>query len=423
MQHATLQLINELGLRVVKQPWFAEESGMDGEANFSSGSSVPLSEAENRELTAVCERLEGWAASVRNPQSWTACRDAVDWDGQSVQQYLDLNVASTAVRRELELLVRTTTASEPSDMSFLYFLYFLGICGGVAGVGDGDGGAQTYKICGGAQQLSTRLAAELAARGVPVRLNSAVARITRKPDGAVWVDTRAGAQLEAACLVAALSPPLWRSIEWSPPLSAAKQAIADRMYMGSVVKVIALYDTNFWEPFRPRGLLEQLGPVSNLFPSSVGGAPALIGLVVGTDARAFAALPEAERRRRVLAQYAAYFGDGAAERGCVRFMSKDWTGEAYSRGGYAALMPPGLATSAGAAFRQPEGTVVFAGTELARRWAGYFEGAVESGYRAAYDAAELLRLRQGTGVEATRAAGGSMMGREGGQACAARSKL
>ncbi len=129
-----------------------------------------------------------------------------------------------------------------------------------------------------------------------------------------------------------------------------------------------------------------------------------LSLVTGASAAAFAELPEPERRRVVLQQYERYFDSAAAQLECTDFISKDWMHEPYSRGCFAALMPPGLAACGGASARRPlcgcssrgigdgncggggdcgGGSVFFAGTEMAGEWAGYFEGAIEAGYRAA----------------------------------------
>lgn len=264
------------------------------------------------------------------------------------------------------------------------------------------------------------MAAELQAQGVHLRLNTPVTAISTTSTttsssngsdgggsgGSMTVTVRASAGgeeqlvVQASCLVVALSPPLWTTIAWSPPLSPAKQAVAQRMYMGAAVKTIAVYRYGkcFWRPseFKTQGQLEDLGPVANLFPSTVDGAPALVGLVTAGAAKAFAELPEGERRARVLEQYRRYFGSGQAVDGCVAFHSKDWVHEPFSRGCYAALMPPGLATSVGKAVRAPEGRVCFAGTELAMSWPGYFEGALDAGFRAAREVVALLDAGQGS---------------------------
>jgi monoamine oxidase len=48
-------------------------------------------------------------------------------------------------------------------------------------------------------------------------------------------------------------------------------------------------------------------------------------------------------------------------------------------------MPPGTWTGFGPALREPVGPVHWAGSETATRWAGYMDGAVRSGERAAAD--------------------------------------
>ncbi|EFJ48092.1 hypothetical protein VOLCADRAFT_60905 [Volvox carteri f. nagariensis] len=389
-QHRALTLLHELGLKTVRQTWF-------GESQSSSGPNLT-------DLVGLGYRsLDAWAAGVRDPGSWSRA-DAVAWDRLSVQDFFDAHVALPGVRRELDLLVRTVTASEPAHLSFLYFLAFLGMCGGLTAVGDGDGGAQSFKVAGGAQQLACRLACDLQARGgVEVRLNTAVTHIAWQSDR----DTISACttRIQASKVVLAISPPLWGTIEWSPPLPLDKAAVASRMYMGSAVKTIAVYKTRFWDSGRGgvaaapaaavRQLyLEDLGPVANLFPSTVAGAPALIGLITAASAATFASLREHERRAQVLRQYEHYFGTAAARTECTDFISKDWIREPYSRGCFAALMPPGLATcSGGAAARRPLGgsrNVFFAGTELASEWAGYIEGAIEAGYRAAEEVATAL---------------------------------
>ena len=46
-------------------------------------------------------------------------------------------------------------------------------------------------------------------------------------------------------------------------------------------------------------------------------------------------------------------------------------------------MPPGVLLGWGDALRTPVGPLHWAGTETATEWAGYMDGAIESGQRAA----------------------------------------
>ena len=50
------------------------------------------------------------------------------------------------------------------------------------------------------------------------------------------------------------------------------------------------------------------------------------------------------------------------------------------------MMGPGTLTKYGSALRTPIGPIHWAGAEAATEWAGYMNGAIESGFRAAMEA-------------------------------------
>jgi monoamine oxidase len=66
----------------------------------------------------------------------------------------------------------------------------------------------------------------------------------------------------------------------------------------------------------------------------------------------------------------------------------DWLGDEFSRGTWA-IHRPGWYEHHHAAMRRPEPGMVFAGSDLADGWAGFIDGAIESGLRAGARAAEL----------------------------------
>ena len=65
------------------------------------------------------------------------------------------------------------------------------------------------------------------------------------------------------------------------------------------------------------------------------------------------------------------------------YVEKLWTEDEWSRGCYVGYMPPGVLLEWGDVLRQPVGRIHWAGTETATYWAGYMDGAIESGQRAA----------------------------------------
>ena len=110
-------------------------------------------------------------------------------------------------------------------------------------------------------------------------------------------------------------------------------------------------------------------------------------LNVGGQAKPFGALSEPERRAEVLRVIDRAFGPSPAP---LAYVDRDWSAEQWSAGCYVGLMPPGLMTRAGEALRRPCGRIHFAGTETATRWAGYIDGAIESGERAASETLKIL---------------------------------
>ena len=67
----------------------------------------------------------------------------------------------------------------------------------------------------------------------------------------------------------------------------------------------------------------------------------------------------------------------------------DWTTDRYALGTWPSFRP-GQITRDERALSAPEGRIAFAGSETARRWPTYIEGAIESGFRAARETADLL---------------------------------
>jgi monoamine oxidase len=156
------------------------------------------------------------------------------------------------------------------------------------------------------------------------------------------------------------------------------------MANGVLTKCAAAYPEPFW---RERGLTGQAvsdaGPISTTFDNSPpdGRPGVMLGFITGAAAVAHARLSEAERRRVVLDCFVRLFGEEAASPGI--YVEQAWAEEEWSRGGPVCSFSPGALSAYGEALRRPAGRVHWAGAETATVWAGYMEGAVRSGERAA----------------------------------------
>jgi monoamine oxidase len=316
-----------------------------------------------------------------DPEAPWASRHAAALDSLTVADWLRRRRHGRRARALLTIAGRTVWGSEPEELSLLYAAAYAGAAGGMEALLDTEGGAQHWRLEGGAVELSRRLAEPL---GDALRLETPVHALRRDADG-VRAETPAGT-LRAARAVVALPPPLAAGIAFEPALPAA--ARGETWRMGTLTKCFAVYPEPFW---RRDGLsgeaLSDRGPATITFdvspPGPPGGPGVLVGFVGGDDARALARLEPGARRARVLDGFARLFGPAALR--AEDWAEQAWAAERWSGGGPVAVAPPGALTAIGPALREPLDRLHWAGTERSARWPGYLEGAVRAGERAAHD--------------------------------------
>lgn len=330
-------------------------------------------------------RLDRMATRVPLDAPWRA-EHAVGWDSQTLETWLRRNLRTDTARAQMRLMFTTLFATEPTSVSLLHALFFVASAGSLRVLTGTEGGAQHWRFVGGSQRLPLGLAATLGDR---VRLSWPVRRIAWSSTGAL-VEGDGGA-VEARRVIVTVPPALADRIDWQPALPSDRDQLTQRMPHGSVVKLMAVYAEPFW---RGKGLSGHAASADLLVSSTFDNSPpdaepgVLLGFVEGNAARRFGRLPAGERRALVEDCLATYFGPEA--RSMERLIERDWSAEEWTRGCYAAHMPPGAWTQYGEALRRPVGTVHWAGTETGRVWCGYLEGALESGERAAAEVLDAL---------------------------------
>lgn len=70
-----------------------------------------------------------------------------------------------------------------------------------------------------------------------------------------------------------------------------------------------------------------------------------------------------------------------------------WMNEIWSQGAVCPISAPGVMSSVGSLWKAPVGNVHFVGTEFAREWKEYMEGALSSGEDGAKEVLEILENR------------------------------
>jgi monoamine oxidase len=299
------------------------------------------------------------------------------------------NVPSDGGRFLLDVGLEAVFAAEPRDLSLLFLLFYIASAGNESTPGTFErlintaGGAQESRFVGGSQLVSINVAKQLGKRVVL----GAPARRIEQTGGGVRVDCDGGVVARGKQVIVAMAPTLAGRIEYEPALPALRDQLTQRVPMGSVIKCEAVYDKPFW---RDAGLTGQAvsdaSPVRITFDNTPpdGSPGVLLGFIEGAAAREYGSKSAGERRTAVLNNFATYFGQAALKPRA--YYEMNWSTEEWTRGCYTGYTPPGVLLDYGPALREPVGRIHWAGTETATIWAGYMDGAVRSGQRAAKEA-------------------------------------
>jgi monoamine oxidase len=276
--------------------------------------------------------------------------------------WLDRVGAAGATRDLLETFV-TFAFAPPDETSALMVLGWLANFGNSpwllwAGLEE--------KFADGTARLVEALAGDADAE---IRLDAAVSGLTQY-ENSVLVTTAEGERIEARTAVIAVPLNLLRDIDFKPALAREKVEAAAQGHAGRATKYWARVKGVDHPVFSCGSNTDaQLVMVDELLP----GGDRLVVL--------FAARPhelpfgDDEAVARAVAQH-------IPSANIVQTLAHDWNADPFSQGGYLAYRP-GQLTRLGPGLRRPEGRLVFAGSDLAVRWPGMIEGALESGAQAA----------------------------------------
>lgn len=301
-------------------------------------------------------------------------------DGWSVRAWAARHCRTKGARETLAFVTRTMLCAEPEDVSIRFFLFYMLSGEGPEVILSAEaGGAQQYAYAGGLVQVAERLAAGL---GDAVVLGAPVRAISQ--DGAgVCVLTEAGAHRARRAIVA-MSPSLAGQIAYDPLLPHARDALHQRMAMGSVIKVWLAYPRPFWREAGHNGFgLLAREAFTPWFDVSDPARPEglLVGFFDAMHARTWSERGTEARRAEAVRTLVSCYGPEAMAP--LDYIDQDWTRERWSRGCYGGFGPPGLLNACAPALRAPVGHIHWAGTETALEWCGYVEGALAAGERAA----------------------------------------
>jgi monoamine oxidase len=258
----------------------------------------------------------------------------------------------------------------PDEVSALHVLAW------VAGYGNEPwtlDAAPATKFATGTSSLVQSLADDTSAE---IALSSPVVEIRDHGDRAA-VRTFDGTDHAASVVVLAAPVNTWADIALPITSTSHKARLAEERLAGHAVKTWAVV-RNVPDLILGAGWGDPLNWISE--QGGTAGDRLLVG--IGCDASQLDPTDREQVERAIRV-----FVPDAEVQACD---GHDWTRDPYAKGTWAAYRP-GQLSSWHADFRTPEGRVFFAGSDVARGWAGFMDGAIESGAEVALAVGQRLR--------------------------------
>jgi monoamine oxidase len=300
-----------------------------------------------------------------------AAEELARFDGQTIAERvaeLDLDEEEHDVLwAELESLAH----GHLDDAGAVAVLRWHALSGGTLHLTQETGGRVTFRE--GTRSLLEAISSK--AR-FETRLSTPVAAVSRA-GGRVEIHTRAGETFPARVAVVAVPLNALGGVKFDPPLSKTKQ---EAIALGQASRGVKIFlhargepvFQNGIKPSHPFGYLD----TEIIYPDET---QLMIGFGYDQDVCDASDIVAVQRQLdEILPGYEV-----------LAATAHDWLADEYSRGTWA-IHRPGWYTRYHAEMQRPEGAVLLAGSDFANGWAGFMDGAIESGLRAGATALGML---------------------------------
>ncbi len=280
----------------------------------------------------------------------------------SVTEFLDRLDVGAQTRQFLEAWAALGSGALPTEWSALTALSWIAAMENSAWAWFA---AVAEKFADGTGAVINRMVED---SGATVALSAPVRRVEQDTDG-VTLTTRSDELFRAAHVVVASPISTWNDVEWSPVLSPTKAAASGYPHLGRMRK--------YW--------IQVTGAPEDVIGFGLGGGLLWVSPEYDLgDSQLMVAFstPQNDLQsvdiQSIEAAVCHVFRDGRV----ISFETHDWATDPFSKGTWMCNRP-GQLTRDTTALQQSEGRLVFANADLATRWIGWIDGALETGARAA----------------------------------------
>ncbi|KAF4978257.1 hypothetical protein FZEAL_5363 [Fusarium zealandicum] len=303
-------------------------------------------------------------------------------DQVSMDQYARNFGAGPKTLAMVNLWVRVMHGLESTEESAAWFIEYCRTNHGLLAIRADDATGGNYmRIKSGTQSIALGLA-KLVGHG-KIHLSEPAASIEHH-DSHVDVTTTTGKTFKAKKLIISMPSALLKELNFSPPLPQRAQEVYHSTKLGHYNKVIVFYEKPWWRDLGYNGFfMDYQGPACVIRDTSFDddGLYGFTCFVNGKLGEEWAKKYPHERRKLILDQFARAFnmGPDSVVYRPIEFVEQVWQHEQFSRGALAPVTKIGHLTKYADVYGKPVGNVHFVGTEYAKHWKGYLEGALASG--------------------------------------------
>ena len=240
--------------------------------------------------------------------------------------------------------------------------------------------SESYRCGAGNEALAAKLVEGIGAQRIRLGLSVRRIDVSKRP---VSVELADGSMILADDIVLAVPPTVWTNIDIEPPLPRALT-----LQMASIAKFIVAARGPFWSEEGVSAESLSDGPVNWTWRATgdqPGPGEAFCAFSGGTDADTCRGWPTGERVDRYLDELSHVYRGIRASYVTSRFM--DWSAEPSIQAFYS-CSGLGEITRVGPILRDGLGALHFAGEHTCHAFAGYMEGALNSGASLARKLAE-----------------------------------
>lgn len=183
-------------------------------------------------------------------------------------------------------------------------------------------------------------------------------------------------------IIIAIPVPLISNINFNPCLPNIYNLSCQYSPMGSMIKIIIVYENAFWRDNNNNGFSIG-GELNEHFVDSSNneGKPGILtGFISGNNVIKYSKISFKKSKNIIIKNLINLWGKKALN--YKHFKIYNWNNECWIKGGFTNFRTPGTWTIIKNNWYKNYGNIIWAGTETSQKWAGYFEGAIISAKKA-----------------------------------------